>query len=134
MLSSLARHSQEPKLKRILEIMNFSFFTLIDLNHGYSRPWDIFLNVVIIMLPKKSFSQKNIWILMHGFKSTILAILKILFNLGSCEYLARLKNRIRKCLFFDGSLLWKYSVTPQGCILKRSSLVTIQTSILKFEG
>ena len=27
------------------------------------------------------------------------------FNLGSCEFLARLEGIIRKCLFFDGSLL-----------------------------
>ena len=26
-------------------------------------------------------------------------------NLGSCEFLARLESQIRKCLFFDGSLL-----------------------------
>ena len=32
-------------------------------------------------------------------------ISKILFNLGSCEFLARLESKIRKCLFFDGSLL-----------------------------
>ena len=32
-------------------------------------------------------------------------ISKILFNLGSCEYLARLESRISKCLFFDGSLI-----------------------------
>ena len=32
-------------------------------------------------------------------------ISKILFNLGSCEFLARLEGKIRKCLFFDGSLL-----------------------------
>ena len=27
------------------------------------------------------------------------------FNLGSCEFLARLKSKIRKCLFFDSTLL-----------------------------
>ena len=32
-------------------------------------------------------------------------ISKILFNLGSCEFLARLESQIRKCLFFDGSIL-----------------------------
>jgi len=32
-------------------------------------------------------------------------ISKILSNLGSCENLARLESKIRKCLFFDGSLL-----------------------------
>ena len=32
-------------------------------------------------------------------------ISKILSNLGSCEFLARLESKIRKCLFFDGSLL-----------------------------
>ena len=32
-------------------------------------------------------------------------ISKIVFNLGSYEFLARLKSKIRKCLFFDGSLL-----------------------------
>ena len=32
-------------------------------------------------------------------------ISKILFNLGSCEFLARLESKIRKCLFFDSSLL-----------------------------
>ena len=32
-------------------------------------------------------------------------ISKILFNLGSCEILARLESKIRKCLFFDSSLL-----------------------------
>ena len=37
-------------------------------------------------------------------------ISKILFNLCSCEFLARLESKIRKCLFFDGSLLQKYSV------------------------
>ena len=30
---------------------------------------------------------------------------KILFNLGFCEFLARLESKISKCLFFDGSLL-----------------------------
>ena len=37
-------------------------------------------------------------------------ILNILFILGSYESLARLESKIRKCLFFDGSLLEKYSV------------------------
>ena len=32
-------------------------------------------------------------------------ISKILFNLGSCEFLARLESKIRKCLFFEGLLL-----------------------------
>ena len=32
-------------------------------------------------------------------------ISKTLFNLGSCEYIAKLESKIRKCLFFDGSLL-----------------------------
>ena len=32
-------------------------------------------------------------------------ISKILFNLCSREFLARLESKIRKCLFFDGSLL-----------------------------
>ena len=32
-------------------------------------------------------------------------ISKILFNLGSCEFSARLESKTRKCLFFDGSLL-----------------------------
>ena len=32
-------------------------------------------------------------------------ISKILFNLGSCKLLARKASKIRKCLFFDGSLL-----------------------------
>ena len=32
-------------------------------------------------------------------------ISKILFNLGSCEFLTKLESKIRKCLFFDGSLL-----------------------------
>ena len=41
-------------------------------------------------------------------------ISKILFNLGSCEFLARLEGKIRKCLFFNGSLLYKHSVPLQG--------------------
>jgi hypothetical protein len=32
-------------------------------------------------------------------------ISKTLFNLGSFEFLAKLESKIRKCLFFDGSLL-----------------------------
>ena len=32
-------------------------------------------------------------------------ISKILLNLSSCEFLARLGSKIKKCLFFDGSLL-----------------------------
>ena len=45
-----------------------------------------------------------------GVKKRTHKISKIRFNLGSCEFLARLKSKIRKCLFFDGSLLYKYSV------------------------
>ena len=37
-------------------------------------------------------------------------ISKILFNLCSCEYIARLESKIRKCLFFDSLLLQKYCV------------------------
>merc|ERR1712051_439796 len=39
-------------------------------------------------------------------------ISKIIFNLGSCEFLARPESKIRRCLFFDGSLLQKDSVLP----------------------
>ena len=30
---------------------------------------------------------------------------KILFNLGSCEFLARLESQIRKYLFFGGAVM-----------------------------
>ena len=73
---------------------------------------------------------------MHGFKSAILAIFQFsqndtfepehgsenfkiqnykiyyffFFNLDTCKFLERLEGKIRKCLFFDGSLLSKYRV------------------------
>ena len=39
------------------------------------------------------------------FSKRTQGISKILFNLGSCEFLARLESKNRKCLFFDGLLL-----------------------------
>ncbi len=48
-------------------------------------------NPVLSQSKKLRFSQKR-----------TRKISKILFNLGSCEYLARLESKIRKHLFFDG--------------------------------
>ena len=64
-------------------------------------------------------------------------ISKILFNLGSCELLAILESKIRKCLFFDGSLLEKDSVmgdvigsgSVTDCLLKSFTDLERQTEL-----
>jgi hypothetical protein len=66
-----------------------------------------FANFIYITLQKKSFTQNTILIPCTGSKVPFWQF----FNLGSCEYLTRLESRIRKWLFFDGSLLKKYSVS-----------------------
>jgi hypothetical protein len=65
------RLSKEPKLKRIFYILwvflrKSQFSTLNDLNPGFGIPRNMlaifFVNVIFIMLQKKSFGQNNFWI------------------------------------------------------------------------
>ena len=77
LLSSLARNSQEPKLKRIFEIL-WVLFEKISVFYSYwPKSWiwrtlghviAIFVNVIFIMLQKKSFGQMNFWISYSGLK------------------------------------------------------------------
>ena len=69
--------------------------------------WSIMKMAFTKNIPSMSQGRPN-----PGFKSVrveieILSkrISKILFNLGSYEYLARLECKIRMCVFFHGSLL-----------------------------
>ena len=55
-------------------------------------------------------SKANYVFLNSPKKRTKLTILSKEDDLGSCEYLA---DKIRKCLFFDGSLLNIYSVSQE---------------------
>ena len=68
---------------------------------------------------KKNLSERLLWrlwrwhlqkVFLKVFSKRTHKVSKILFNLCSCKFLARLESKIRKCLFFDGSLLYKYSV------------------------
>ena len=61
--------------------------------------------------PNPEFRSVRVKIEIFSKRSHPHKISTILFNLGSCEFLARLENKIRKCLFFDGSSLKKYSVS-----------------------
>ena len=105
-----------------------SVCTLTYLNPGFGGPWDmlwIFLgySTFIILTSKEVFWPKNFWSIMkvpypkniHNiiqdlgqskyklriFSKRTHAISKILFNLGSYEYLASLESNIGRCHFFD---------------------------------
>ena len=70
MLSSLARNSQEPKLKWILKILwvllriSQFFSKMRYLNPGFGGPWDMlgifFVNVIFITLQKSLSAKKKI--------------------------------------------------------------------------
>ena len=118
LLSSLARYSQEPRLKRIFEILNWKIAKMALLNPcmefkiyfgqttSFQALWRWHLQKISLTYPKfLDLGQSE-------YKTEIFSkrthkISKIIFKLGSCEYLelARLESKIRKCLFFDGSLL-----------------------------
>ena len=77
LLSSIARYSQEPWLKRIFEIL-WVLFEKIPVFYFYRpKSWilrtlghvrNIFLNFIFIMLQRKSFGQKKFWIPRTGSK------------------------------------------------------------------
>ena len=91
------------KKKQQLEIIAFLESELLkkerNLRHDFQKKNEIFSRVRQIqdlgqLKYKLRLSSKRT----HG-------ISKIISNLGSCEFLARLESKIRKCLFFNGSLL-----------------------------
>ena len=60
-------------------------------------------------------------------------ILKILFIKGSYESLARLESKIRTCLFFDGSLLEKYSVHSNVLILLVLTILSFDITFIQIK-
>ena len=85
---SLARNSQEPKLKRSFEILWVLFekisVTLTDLNHGFGWPWGKLGIFFVNNASKEVFWPKNFLTSMQQFKSAILLELKNCQN-GSFE-------------------------------------------------
>ena len=80
------------------------FANFTDLNPGFGRPWDMleifWLNVIFIMLQKKSFGQNNFWI-----SCTISKVqFWVNFQFWMNTYLVRLECQIRKSLLFHSSL------------------------------
>ena len=109
LLSGLARYSQEHKLKIIFEILQVLFEKVPVFYSDWPNSWiwrilghvrDIFCKCHLHNASKEVFLPKHFLNSMHRFKSATLPELK------NCQ-----NNKMRKCLFFDGSLLWSYSVS-----------------------
>ena len=119
LLSSLSRYSQEPKWKRIFESLRVLFEKVLvfysDWPESWNwRPWDM-LRIFFVFKchlhnASKVFLPKKFWIPCTVSKVPFVQnwkIAKMALSNSRMQFkiLARLEGKIRKCLFFDGSLL-----------------------------
>ena len=108
MLSSLARNSQEPKLKRIFEIPWVLFEKSLSLYFDWPKSWiwrtlekvmNIFCKWHFHNASKEVFWQKKNLNFMHRFKSAILAIFHFCQN-GTFEPVHEIQNFFWPKAFF----------------------------------
>ena len=108
MLSSLARNSQEPKLKRIFEILWVLFEKISVFQNEVPKSWiwwilehvrNIFCKYHFHNTSKEVFQPKKILNSTHGFKSAILAKLKNCQN-GTFEPMHEIQNFFWPKAFF----------------------------------
>ena len=110
LLSSLARNSQEHKLKRIFEIPWVLFEKSLILYFDWPKSWiwltlekvmNTFCKWHLLNASKEVFWQKKILNFMHGFKSAILAKMKNCQN-GTFEPVHEIQNFFLPQDFFWG--------------------------------
>ena len=122
LLSSLARYSQEPRLKRIFEILwvLFEKISVFYSDWPKSRIWrtlgmltTFLVDVIFTTLQKKSFGLKKSWIPCMGSKVPFCQNWKIakMALLNPCmKFKKHLQKIIRSCPFFWCSWFKKNSV------------------------
>ena len=112
MLSSLARNSQEPKLKRIFEIPWVLFEKSLSLYFDWPKSWiwrtlekvmNIFCKWHFHNASKEVFWPKKFLNFMHRFKSAILAIFSFCQN-GTFEPVHEIQNFFCPKDFFWGTM------------------------------
>ena len=120
LLSSLARNSQEPKLKRIFEIPWVLFEKSLSLYFDWPKSWFdgpwkklwiFFVNGTFIMPQKKSFGKKLFWISCMGSKVPFWQNGKNCQN-GTFEPVHEIQNFLAKILLlrhYESPIYKKYS-------------------------
>ena len=116
MLSNLARNSQEPKLKRIFEILWVLFEKISVFYSDWPKSWiwrtlghvrNIFCKCYLHKASKEVFWPNFFLNSMHGFKSAILAIFQFWQN-GTFEPVHGIQKKIWLKDFFWSVIKWHF--------------------------